>query len=599
MSNFKFTFVVLVILLVQAGLANAQQTVSNKWGKQSIETDPVVHKEKLPEFLLKQLNSPKVNKDHELRMQLNKQADEILNAGIPEDRFGITKTSVITSNFNNPPFNPDWYTSDILVHTGNVASAGGYRQIDLKQGEDGWMYLAINKAGTPGQFSIYFSSNGGATWPGVINYSAGSGYIHNISMLVESRNNAVLDSTRLLVYFTFSSLANGNSSSLYVLNVKRNGIGGLVHIAGDPAGGNKLEYVSACSDGMYYAAPTYMHTVVREVTNAGVQVGLRHFRTTTWGTTHTSSLINTGFNDYYPSAAFSRENGVSDSIYIAVERRLNANQYELRLITTHEIPTSNFGVYYISSASSGIKYEKPAITIVQQSMDVRRKILVTCTRNRNPRYNYSSNSGTTWVIDQLMGTSSTVTADYTACSSDSLTSGGQNVIMGFVTDDGDSVNVKQLAIPPTTIFSYYKRNTHISSGVVAPSPSIYKVGSVKYAAFAYPGFGPSNVYFNAEQLLTAIEPVGNITPGRFELNQNYPNPFNPVTNIKFSLPKAGFVNLVVYDALGRKAAELVAGNYSAGTYKVDFDASGLSSGVYFYKLETEGFTEIKKMMLIK
>jgi len=599
MKHFKFTFLISACLLLLMSFTKAQQTVPGSWGKGDNETAPVLQEEKLPRNLLEQLTRPETNQNPELRMQLNKQADEILNAEEPEDRFGIKQTSVVTSNFNNPPFNPDWYNSDVLVHTGPVASAGGYRQLDLKQGEDGWMYLVVNKAGTPGQFSIYLSSNGGATWPGIINYSAGSGYIHNISMLVESRNNSVLDSTRLLVYFTFSSSVNGDNASLYVLNVRRTGSGGIVYVAGNPGGGNKLEYVSACSDGMYYSSATYMHAVVREATNAGVQVGIRHYRTTNWCVSHTVSLISTGYNDYYPSAAFSRENGTNDSIYIAVERRLSSTEYELRLIATHEIPTSNYTVYYITNAVSGVKYEKPAITIVQQNISIPRKILVTCTRNRNPRYNYSSNSGGTWVIDQLMGTSSTVTADFTSCSSDSLTSGGQNVIMGFVTDDGDSVNVKQLTIPPSLTYNYYKRNSNTSSGVVAPSPSIYKVGTTKYAAFAYPGFGPTNVYFNAEQLFTGIEPIGNTIPDKFELNQNYPNPFNPVTNINFSIPKAGFVKLVVYDAVGKEVAQLVSGQYNAGSYKVDFNAFGLSSGVYFYRIDTEGFTDIKKMMLVK
>jgi hypothetical protein len=203
------------------------------------------------------------------------------------------------------------------------------------------------------------------------------------------------------------------------------------------------------------------------------------------------------------------------------------------------------------------------------------------------------------VIDQLMGTSSTVTADFTNCNSDSLTSGGQYAIMGFVTDDGDSVNVKQLTIPPSTTYSYYKRNSNQSTGVVAPSTSIYKVGSTKYSAFAYAGFGPSNIYFNAEQLITGIEPIGNIVPDKFELSQNYPNPFNPVTNINFNIPKAGMVKMAVYDALGRKVTELVNGQFNAGSYKVDFNASSLASGIYFYKLETEGFTDVKKMMLVK
>lgn len=96
-----------------------------------------------------------------------------------------------------------------------------------------------------------------------------------------------------------------------------------------------------------------------------------------------------------------------------------------------------------------------------------------------------------------------------------------------------------------------------------------------------------------------ITPIGTEVPKVFSLEQNYPNPFNPVTNIKFGLPKAGLVKLAVYDVTGKQVAELVNGNYSAGSYKYDFNASEFASGIYFYKLETPGFTDVKKMILVK
>jgi endo-1,3(4)-beta-glucanase len=96
-----------------------------------------------------------------------------------------------------------------------------------------------------------------------------------------------------------------------------------------------------------------------------------------------------------------------------------------------------------------------------------------------------------------------------------------------------------------------------------------------------------------------IQPISNEIPGKFTLNQNYPNPFNPVTNINFSLPKKSFVKLVVYDALGREIAMLVNDELVPGIYKIDFNASQLASGVYFYRLDAGDFTDVKKMMLVK
>ena len=89
------------------------------------------------------------------------------------------------------------------------------------------------------------------------------------------------------------------------------------------------------------------------------------------------------------------------------------------------------------------------------------------------------------------------------------------------------------------------------------------------------------------------------TPNSFELNQNFPNPFNPTTTISYSLPKISFVSLKVYDLLGQEIITLVNEQLGAGKRSVSFDASGLASGVYVYRLEAGGFIETRKMTLIK
>jgi hypothetical protein len=88
-------------------------------------------------------------------------------------------------------------------------------------------------------------------------------------------------------------------------------------------------------------------------------------------------------------------------------------------------------------------------------------------------------------------------------------------------------------------------------------------------------------------------------PDKFYLYQNYPNPFNPVTNIKFDIAKAGMVKLTVFDITGKSVATLVNEQLGAGSYSYDFDAADLSSGVYFYRIETPELVSIKKMILVK
>lgn len=88
-------------------------------------------------------------------------------------------------------------------------------------------------------------------------------------------------------------------------------------------------------------------------------------------------------------------------------------------------------------------------------------------------------------------------------------------------------------------------------------------------------------------------------PDEFALEQNYPNPFNPTTSIKYSLPVDGFVSLQIFNSIGEKIQSLVDAFQSAGNYSVNFDASALPSGIYFYRIKSGEFFAVKKMMLAK
>ena len=90
-----------------------------------------------------------------------------------------------------------------------------------------------------------------------------------------------------------------------------------------------------------------------------------------------------------------------------------------------------------------------------------------------------------------------------------------------------------------------------------------------------------------------------IKPSEYVLSQNYPNPFNPETTIEFTIKESGHVNLAVYDILGQKVVDLVNSDMNAGYYTQVLNAENLGAGIYFYKLETENFSEMKKMILLK
>ena len=112
---------------------------------------------------------------------------------------------------------------------------------------------------------------------------------------------------------------------------------------------------------------------------------------------------------------------------------------------------------------------------------------------------------------------------------------------------------------------------------------------------------PWDSNFRLTGTLTLTSVVSDNKPSaKFNLEQNYPNPFNPETNIKFSLPEESKVVINIYNLLGEKITELINTDYNAGTYQVHFNAdSELTSGMYFYSIETKNFRDIKKMVLMK
>ncbi len=96
-----------------------------------------------------------------------------------------------------------------------------------------------------------------------------------------------------------------------------------------------------------------------------------------------------------------------------------------------------------------------------------------------------------------------------------------------------------------------------------------------------------------------IQNISGEVPTGFSLSQNYPNPFNPTTNLEFGISKSGFVTFKIYDIIGKEIETLVNDKLSPGKYKTEWNASNYSSGVYFYKLQSDGFVETKKMLLSK
>ena len=112
-------------------------------------------------------------------------------------------------------------------------------------------------------------------------------------------------------------------------------------------------------------------------------------------------------------------------------------------------------------------------------------------------------------------------------------------------------------------------------------------------------FCNAGFWFQSYYTIVGIEEPLLKLPKSFQLDQNYPNPFNPVTTIKYAVPKTAHVRLEIYNALGQRVATLVDATKQPGYYDISLNAYHLASGIYFYRLQSEKFMKIKKLMVIK
>jgi hypothetical protein len=187
----------------------------------------------------------------------------------------------------------------------------------------------------------------------------------------------------------------------------------------------------------------------------------------------------------------------------------------------------------------------------------------------------STNNGDSWIIDTVGMGSQSVRA---ICGSSTNVFVGTNGNGIFASNDnGDNW-------------------VNISNGLT--DMSVFSLGTLEDTLYA--GTLSSGVWKMAiADLVTSVETEMKQTPMQYFLSQNFPNPFNPTTSIEFNLPTKSFVSLKVFDILGREVATMVSGQLLAGNHVQQWNANGMPSGVYFYRLQAGSYTETKKLVLLK
>ncbi|HEY5123724.1 MAG TPA: T9SS type A sorting domain-containing protein [Ignavibacteria bacterium] len=164
----------------------------------------------------------------------------------------------------------------------------------------------------------------------------------------------------------------------------------------------------------------------------------------------------------------------------------------------------------------------------------------------------------------------------------------------------DTLNITLFGNYQTKRKSFYHDGMAVGNSIYARNFGLYYFSGAEFDGTSYTLIGcVLNGVVYGDTTLTEIKSLNSEIPDRFSLLQNYPNPFNPRTVVRFQLSVVSNVVLKVYDVMGREVQTLVNEKLSAGTYEVKFDGSMLTSGVYFYKMQTGDFSETKKMILMK
>jgi hypothetical protein len=191
------------------------------------------------------------------------------------------------------------------------------------------------------------------------------------------------------------------------------------------------------------------------------------------------------------------------------------------------------------------------------------------------------------------------------CSGDPETNTGWNAAQGRIPNCGGDTTGDPIADPPQD------KKFVMSSGrynfTVAPDEKQYIIAAQMVAR------GTSNLNsvtklkelcttvrnFYLTQNFIGVQQTGTLVPVDYRLEQNYPNPFNPLTTIKYQIPSAGNVTIEVFDINGKRISVLMDGFKDAGYYSLDFNVTGISSGIYFYRMTSGNFTDSKKMIVVK
>jgi hypothetical protein len=503
----------------------------------------------------------------------------------------------------NPPFQTD-AVGNVLVHAINSSNNYGIATATEQRGSTaGRIWVALGVRGTGADTVRYYrSDNDGATW-----------VLHGFFTLIgrtidrDALDMEIIENTtgEKYIYVSYSYVASGNQD-VGLLVLQSPTFGGVgVTLAWPGVAATQYYDLRITSDNAIYTSNAYLYLVASVDSTAGAN----HIATqkTARITNPYQTTITFSYRPerlwWNSSALYAQtlqsdiayfQNG-SDSIIVSFSGvRDSTSLFFSKADISGSVGNPAGAGAFVGGSSANDEKEYARLSTNGNGNGSVICVFRQRTGNWNVKYFRTTNFGN---FNTIAGQSTLWGSSTTNYQPDIVGVRNTNRHYFAFSNGGDSVHYVAVTAGGGTNH-YQKLNAIFSSGIQGPKPG-FRYTSGDSCFVVYTETGPSDVWV-ANGCTGAIVGIhNNQTPVNYSLSQNYPNPFNPSTSIKFEIPKDGLVKVVVYDILGKEVATLVNDKRAAGSYIIDFNAAGLSSGVYFYKLIANEFTDIKKMTLIK
>lgn len=416
------------------------------------------------------------------------------------------------------------------------------------------------------RFSVNLSTNGGSTWVETGLYGAGSNPIISISSAVVDSFCYVgysyqgITSSRLRRYSAYTGASStfvDNSTFIDVINLVSTDAVEEISLTSNQENFNNR---------LYYAIITSSDSLIAVWNNEANVTYNRFLGSLVDAEEGLDICWNTDFSTYFLYGSYV------------------TNSQAIKFFKVDATTITESGSYYSGDVRdySSISAYKDTITSVFEYSSF--------TTQFN-RYLVSYNAGTNWATGIVGDTLQLTEAP-------DIAAGGGNV--GIIYRYYTSIREGRFITRPmhgawSSPVEYTDNEPYFNK------PAIEYIGNNKFGIvyLSWTSPVPRGAYFDMNDMAVSVGDENSQTPDIFSLQQNYPNPFNPNTKINFSIPEQTIVKLKIFNAIGQEVATILNTELAAGNHTVDFNAESLSSGVYFYRIETPNFTSTKKMILMK